>query len=228
MPGAAFSGIRFTLDLTPDSSFASRRASSGESLTPASSTYSNVMRLRRFNGNRLQASMMSATPYFLLIGTRSPRIASVGACSEMARFGMSGSLRQAFERRQQADRRQRDPARRHGEAVLVRQNAQRLHRLVVVVQRFAHPHQDELNRLSRMLERVGEHADLADDFAGGQVPHQPHLAGEAEAARHRASDLGRDAEGHRRRVGDEHRFDHVAVGEAQQRISRCRQRIARA
>jgi len=35
IPGAAFNGIRFTLDLTPDSSLASRRASSGESLTPA-------------------------------------------------------------------------------------------------------------------------------------------------------------------------------------------------
>ena len=35
--------------------------------------------------------MMSATPYFLLIGTSSPRCASVGAWSEMARFGMTGS-----------------------------------------------------------------------------------------------------------------------------------------
>ena len=52
-PAAAFSGIRFTFDFTPASSFASRRASCGESLTPASSTYSNVIRLRRLQREAL-------------------------------------------------------------------------------------------------------------------------------------------------------------------------------
>ena len=66
MPGAAFSGIRFTFALTPASSFASRRASSGVSLTPASSTYSNVMRLRFFSGKRRQASMMSRDAVLLV------------------------------------------------------------------------------------------------------------------------------------------------------------------
>ena len=102
------------------------------------------------------------------------------------------------------------------EAVFVRQDPQRLHRLVVVVQRLAHAHQDDVEPLVAHGERVGEHADLADDLAGGQVPRQPHLAGEAEGAGHGAADLGRDAEGHRRRVGDEDRLDHVAVGEAQE------------
>src|SRR5205807_2392521 len=82
---AALSGMRLTFDLTPASSFAKRRASSARSLTPDSITYSNVIRLRRLSGNRLHASTMSATPYFLLIGTSGPRCTSVGACSEMAR-----------------------------------------------------------------------------------------------------------------------------------------------
>ena len=60
-PRPAFSGIRLTFALMPDSSRASRRASSGESFTPASITYSNVMRLRFFSGKRLHASMMSAS-----------------------------------------------------------------------------------------------------------------------------------------------------------------------
>ena len=62
IPAASFSGIRFTFDLTPASTVASRRASSSESLTPASRTYSKVMRLRFRTGNRLHAATMSATP----------------------------------------------------------------------------------------------------------------------------------------------------------------------
>ena len=64
--------------------------------------------------------------------------------------------------------------------VLVGQDPQRLHRLVVVVKRLAHAHQDDIEARVAHVERVGEHADLTDDFAGGQVPHQPHLAGQAE------------------------------------------------
>ncbi len=41
--------MMLTFDFTPASSVASCRACSGESLTPASSTYSNVIRLRRFS-----------------------------------------------------------------------------------------------------------------------------------------------------------------------------------
>ena len=75
-----------------------------------------------------------------------------------------------------------------------------------------------LNARVAQVERVGEHAHLADDFAGREVADQPHLAGQAERAGHRAADLRRDAEGHRRRVGDEHRLDLAAVGEAQQEL----------
>ena len=66
---------------------------------------------------------------------------------------------------------------------------------------------------------VGQHADLAGDLAGREVANQPHLAGEAEAARHRAPHLRRDAEGHRRRVGDEDRLDPAAVRQLEHELS---------
>ena len=53
-----------------------------------------------------------------------------------------------------------------------------------------------LKGLSQEVERLGQHPDLADDFAGRQVADEPHLAGQAERAGHRAADLRRDAEGH--------------------------------
>ena len=52
-----------------------------------------------------------------------------------------------------------------------------------------------LKRVSPQVERVGEHADLPDDFARRQVAHQSHRRREAEGAAHRAADLRRDAEG---------------------------------
>jgi hypothetical protein len=47
------------------------------------------------------------------------------------------------------------------------------------------------------------------------MPHQSHLARQAEAARHGAANLRRNAEGHRRGVGDEHCFDPFAVVQLQ-------------
>ena len=75
-----------------------------------------------------------------------------------------------------------------------------------------------LNVTSCSRELRGQHANLAGDFASRQVADQPHLAGQAERARHRAADLRRDAERHRRRVGDEHRLDVPAVGEPEQEL----------
>ena len=79
-----------------------------------------------------------------------------------------------------------------------------------------------MNGLSRRSSASREHAHLADDLAGGQVAHEPHLAGQAEGARHRAADLGRDAEGHGRRVGDEDRLDAAGRRRVAAGTSRCR------
>ena len=45
----------------------------GESLTPSSITYSNVIRLRFFSGNRRHASRMSCSEYFFVGGTMAAR-----------------------------------------------------------------------------------------------------------------------------------------------------------
>ena len=50
----------------------------------------------------------------------------------------------------------------------------------------------------------------------------PHLAGQAEAAPHRAADLRRDAERLRRRVGDEDRLDAAGRRRAAAGTSSCR------
>ena len=78
-----------------------------------------------------------------------------------------------------------------------------------------------LKRRVEHAELAREHAHLAGDLAGGQVAVDAHLAGQAEGAAHRAADLGRDAEGLRRRVGDEDRLDQLAVGEPQQELRRA-------
>ena len=78
-----------------------------------------------------------------------------------------------------------------------------------------------LNRALPHRQRVGQHPDLTDDFACGQIPREPHLAGEAERAGHRAAYLRRNAEGHGRGIGNEHRFDPLAVGQAKQELLRA-------
>jgi len=60
-------------------------------------------------------------------------------------------------------------------------------------------------------ERVARQHHLADDLAGGEVAHQPHRAGMAEAAIQGAADLARDAERAAVRVRDENHLEIVAV-----------------
>ena len=46
-----------------------------------------------------------------------------------------------------------------------------------------------LKRASQQVELPREDAHLSDDFAGGQIPDDAHLARQAEPAAHRAADL---------------------------------------
>src|SRR6187200_650143 len=52
------------------------------------------------------------------------------------------------------------------------------------------------------------------------MPDEPHLAGQAEAARHRAAHLRRDAEGHGWRIRDEHRFDPAPIAQLEDELPR--------
>ena len=131
---------------------------------------------------------------------------------------MSGSSRQAFERGQQPYRGKRDPPGRQGESFSIGQDPQSLHRFVVVVQRFAHAHEDDVEGLFAQAERIREHAHLPDDFSRRQVSNRPIFPVRQNAQRHRAADLRRKAERVRRRVGNEDRFDLPAVDEMQQKL----------
>ncbi len=106
------------------------------------------------------------------------------------------------------------------QAFLVGQDAERFHRRVVVVERLAHAHEDDVERRTGEAGVVREHPDLPGDFAGREVPRESHFSGETEAASDRAPDLRRDAERLRGRVGDVDGFDLTAVGEAQQEFRR--------
>src|SRR5439155_10145657 len=68
---------------------------------------------------------------------------------------------------------------------------------------FAHPHHDDVGdepaagrRLATgpVVEAVARHHDLTDDFAGGEIAHQPLRAGVAERTVQRAADLRGNAE----------------------------------
>jgi hypothetical protein len=50
--------------------------------------------------------------------------------------------------------------------VLVGQDPQRLHHRVVVVQRLAHAHEDDVEAGLEHVELPDEHADLSGDLAG--------------------------------------------------------------
>ena len=124
-------------------------ASSGESFTPASSTYSNVMRLRLLQRKPL-AGLDDVRDAVLPVERHELAALRVGRRVQRDRQVRHDRLaRQPLERRQQADGRERDPPRRQREPVLVGQDPQRLHRLVVVVQRLAHPHQDDVEGACR-------------------------------------------------------------------------------
>src|SRR6185503_8023515 len=64
-------------------------------------------------------------------------------------------------------------------------------------------------------------ADLIDDLADREVPHETHLPGRAECAGHRAARLRGKADGVARAVvRHQYRFDVMAVVQSQQRLAR--------
>jgi len=60
------------------------------------------------------------------------------------------------------------------------------HDVVVIEERFAHPHVDEIRNVGVF---VGDQVGLADDLGRGQVPVKAQLAGRAKEAVERTADL---------------------------------------
>ena len=79
--------MRLTLVGIPRSRRGSRSASASLSLTPASSTYSNVTRRPCDSGKRRAASSSAAIGHRRFTGIRRSRTSSVVALSEIARLG---------------------------------------------------------------------------------------------------------------------------------------------
>ncbi len=72
-----------------------------------------------------------------------------------------------------------------GQAIVGHQQFRSLLYLFVVVERFAHSHEDQVGDLLR----VGYRVDLVQDFRGGEVVVEPLLASHAEVAVHAAAHL---------------------------------------
>ena len=70
---------------------------------------------------------------------------------------------------------------------LIRQHPYGLGHLIPVVQRFPHPHENDI--LHRMPQYNAGQKHLGHDFSGTKLPNQPHLPGNAKPTSHAAPDL---------------------------------------
>ena len=101
------------------------------------------------------------------------------------------------------------------------ENAHHLHHGVIVLERLAHAHHDDVAQRPAELARLARGLDhLADHLTGGQVARQAHHAGGAEGAADRAADLARDADGRSVRVEHEDRFEMLAIEGAEEELAR--------
>ena len=98
---------------------------------------------------------------------------------------------------------QRDAAARERDALVVHRDRHRLGHVGVIVERFAHAHQDDggeqawafPHRAGPFVVGVARRHELADDLGGSEIACQALRAGVAEAAGESAADLGGDADG---------------------------------
>ena len=93
---------------------------------------------------------------------------------------------------------------------------------VIIVKGLAHAHHHEVPEVSFRVDRP-QHAarmqHLCDDFAGAEMPDEPHLARGAKNATHRTPRLGAHANRVAAVVAHQHRFDGLAVPQAQEKFS---------
>lgn len=128
-----------------------------------------------------------------------------------------------------ADGAERDTLGGEGEAAVVAQDVDRAHDGVVVVERFAHAHQDDVaepfaggvcGRGGGGAEGAGDVSGLGDDFAGGEMARVAHLAGGTKDAAHGAADLAGDAGGDAARETHKNGFDALGVAEGEEVFAR--------
>ena len=121
----------------------------------------------------------------------------------------------------------RDAARPDAEPLRVVEEAHRVEHPIRVVERLAHPHEDDVvgraavagppRRPQRVPRRPVPVQHLVDDLAGAQLAGEARLAGGAEGAADRAPGLRGDADGGAlphlaaRRIAHQHRLDALTV-----------------
>ena len=142
-----------------------------------------------------------------------------------------GLARELLERRQDADGRERELARRDAEAVLVHQHPQRRERRVDVEQRLAHPHHHDVPGEGIVGCRLGcVAATGCSSITQATWPRiSPTLqvapvaadAGQAEGALERTADLRRDADRPPLVLGDVDGLDRRPVLEPEQVLARA-------
>ena len=92
--------------------------------------------------------------------------------------------------------RDRDAARSDSEPRRITQNGERANQRVDVVERLAHAHEDEIQRVGATRpESTHDREELPDDLVRLEAPPEAHLGRRAERTAHRASHLAREAHG---------------------------------
>ena len=137
--------------------------------------------------------------------------------------------RELREARHDAAGGERDVARAEVGALPRVEELQRAQRRVVVRERLAHAHHDEVREaearalaavFGRREEALRRH-DLGDDLVRRERPHEAPAAARAERAAHRAADLGGDTLREAALRGDDDGLDGLAVGEAEEELRRA-------
>ena len=118
--------------------------------------------------------------------------------------------------------RQCDLAPRDRQTLPVHDDLQGRRDILIIVERLAHSHQNDVRHLPVILrrrpfaERIARDHHLRDDLLRRQIAHQPLCAGVAEGAGQRAADLGGDAQSPAILLGDMNGLDLLAIGKAQE------------
>src|SRR3982751_3512916 len=102
------------------------------------------------------------------------------------------------------------------------EDAQRLDHVVVVMERLAHAHVDEVRQLAAGLDLRQEaprEIHLIDDLTSIEISLEAHLRRCAELAVDGTADLRRDALSRLLAVGDDHALDRLPIARHETKLS---------
>ena len=136
----------------------------------------------------------------------------VGRVQRHGQVDRLGLCRQLLDAGNHPDGRDREAARAEAEGAVEPPNG--LHHPVIVRHGLAHAHEDHVGQTPRLCFPSRPH-HLLDDLPGGELSAEPTLARGAEAARHGAPGLARDAHRHSVSVDHQDGLDHRPIGQGE-------------